>query len=77
MDATILEIVEQEGMARELAELAYGLAQDGHPATAQLLRAMSRGRRIKGMELRSNLAVLKEDDLQAKAADGETAEGSE
>ena len=30
MDATIAEIVEEEGLARELAGLAHELEQDGH-----------------------------------------------
>lgn len=70
MDATILEIVEQEGMAREIAEMAHSLAQDGHHATADMLRTMSRRRRVIGMELRANLAVLKAGDREA-AGDGE------
>lgn len=70
MDATIAEIVEEEGMALELAELAYELAQDGHHATAQMLRQMGRRHRINGMALRGNLAVL-------QAAGGTAAESSE
>ncbi|MBA9071590.1 uncharacterized sporulation protein YeaH/YhbH (DUF444 family) [Methylobacterium sp. RAS18] len=65
MDTTIRAIVEQEGEARELAELAHRLMQDGHSATARLLRAMSRRLRVKGMELRGDLAVLTTGDPEA------------
>lgn len=70
MDATILEIVEQEGTAREIAELAYSLAEDGHHATASMLRTMGRRRRVRGMELRGDLAVLRAGDREV-AGDGE------
>ncbi|GJE36485.1 hypothetical protein ABID82_003388 [Methylobacterium sp. PvP062] len=58
MDATMLEIVEEEGLARELAGLAHELEQDGHHATADMLRHMGRRHRINGLALRGNLAVL-------------------
>ncbi|TNC04484.1 hypothetical protein FF100_36575 [Methylobacterium terricola] len=70
VDAMIAEIIEQEGMAQELAEFADLMEEDGHHATADTLRAMSRGRRVKGMELRGNLAAL-------RATGRETAEGSD
>ncbi len=58
MDATIAEIVEEEGMAREVAELAHELARDDHHATAQMLRHMGRRHRINALALRGSLAVL-------------------
>lgn len=64
MDATIAEIIQQEGLARELAEFAFMAGQDGHHAVSQVLRQISRHRRVKGMELRGNLAVLREADRQ-------------
>lgn len=70
MDATIAEIVEQEGFARELAEFAFLTGQDGHHAVSQMLRQISRHRRVKGMELRGKLAVLKAVDREA-AENGE------
>ncbi|MBP2492575.1 MULTISPECIES: hypothetical protein [Methylobacterium] len=54
----MLEIVEEEGLARELAGLAHELEQDGHHATADMLRHMGRRHRINGLALRGNLAVL-------------------
>ncbi|TNC08759.1 hypothetical protein FF100_28380 [Methylobacterium terricola] len=58
VDAIIAELLEQEGMAQELAEFADRMEADGHHATVDTLRAISRGRRVKGIELRSNLAAL-------------------
>ncbi|KMO21357.1 hypothetical protein [Methylobacterium platani] len=57
-DAMIAEIVEQESMAHELAEFADLMEADDHLATAATFRSMSRSRRVKGMELRGNLAAL-------------------
>lgn len=57
-------------MARELAEFAHLAAQDGHHAIAQMMQQMSRHRRVKGMELRGNLAALKAGD-KAETEGGE------
>ncbi|AWB22556.1 MULTISPECIES: hypothetical protein [Methylobacterium] len=65
VDAIIAEIVEQEGMARELAEFADLMEGDGHHATAETLWGMSRRRRVKGIELRGNLAALAIADHEA------------
>lgn len=70
MDAIIAEIIEEEGLARELAEFAFMSGQDGHHAVSQVLKQISRHRRVKAMELRGNLAVLREAD-RAAAEDGE------
>ncbi|GJD55589.1 hypothetical protein IFDJLNFL_1476 [Methylobacterium dankookense] len=70
MDATIAEIIEREGMARELATRAHELAQHGHHATAELFRQMGRQQRVKGMELRGNLGA-------SELSEGEPAEDSE
>lgn len=58
MDATIPEIVEQEGMAREIVELAPGLAQDGRHATAAMLGTTG-CRRVRGMDLRGKPVDLR------------------
>lgn len=70
MDTTIAEILEEEGLAHELAGLAHELEQDGHHATAHMLRHMSRRHRINGLALRGNLAVL-------QAAGGTAAESGD
>lgn len=58
VDAMTYEVVETEGMARDLAEIAHDLDEDGCKATAQIFRDMSRKLRVKGLERRSNLAAL-------------------
>ncbi|AWN51076.1 hypothetical protein DK412_04580 [Methylobacterium sp. 17Sr1-1] len=70
MDAIIAEIIEHEGTAQELAEFAHRMDVDGHHATAETIRATSRARRVKGLELRGNLAAL-------AIADHEATEGSD
>lgn len=58
MDTMIFDVVVAEGMARELAELAYELTQDGCNATAQVIQDMGRMNRVRSLELRGNLAAL-------------------
>lgn len=64
MDATVAEIIAQEGLAQELAEFAHLVGQDGHHATAQMFRKLSRQKCVKGLELRGNLAVLRAGDRE-------------
>lgn len=65
MDTTIEQIIEEEGLARDLATRAYELAQNGHHATAELFRQMGRRQRVKGMQLRGNLAALEASEDEA------------
>lgn len=58
MDTMIFDVVEAEGLASELAELAYELTQDGCDATAQVILDMGRMNRVRVLQLRGNLAAL-------------------
>lgn len=58
VDRITLEVVETEGLARDLAELAHDLAKNGHLATASILRDVSLKSRVRGMELRGRLSGM-------------------
>lgn len=58
MNLTLKGIFKDEGCAREMAEAAYWVEQDGHAATAAEMRHISRQYRIQGMKKRAKLALL-------------------
>ena len=58
IDLTIEGIIKDEVYAREMAEAAYWIEQDGHPAVIEEMRHISRHYRIRGMEKRARLALL-------------------
>ena len=58
IDVLLRGIVQDEGFARELGELAHQLEQDGNFNTAQGMLDLGRRHRIQGMKARAKIAAL-------------------
>ena len=58
IDKMMFDVAEADGMARDLAELAHELTQNGCDATAGVLRDMCRTNRVRSLELQGKLAAL-------------------
>lgn len=58
IDALLHGIAQDEDFARELAELAFLLEQDGNSTTARGMLDLSSRHRIKGIEARAKIAAL-------------------
>lgn len=59
-DVLLHGIVQDEGFARELAELAHGSEKDGSTTIAQGMLNLSRHHRIKGIKARAEMTALYE-----------------
>lgn len=58
LDAKTQEIILDEGFARDLAEVAYTMQQDGHHVVAEGMRNLSRHHRIRGLKARAEIMIL-------------------
>ena len=70
MDVILKGIVQDEGFARELAEVAHQLGPDDHILSVEVLRSLSRRHRVRAIHGHAELAALTEQYVRLFNEDG-------